>query len=132
MEYYENDSNLERVEAYRKLWEGEREKSGGYKLIAVMVGFVCAVFIVLFFLLLLSGCATMNLPKDSTQQEKAAAMCVDAEMGIATAKVAMEGVCTPAQVDYWVRWLDGAQKVRDLYCPKVVGDVGAGSSEAVQ
>ena len=69
--------------------------------------------------LLLTGCATTQLPKDATPQQKSAAYCQDVATGLATAQIGLSLALSPEQSNYWSKWIDGALKARSLYCGAV-------------
>ena len=69
--------------------------------------------------LMLSDCATIQLPKDATGQQKSAAYCQDVATGLATAQIGLSLALSPEQSKYWSKWIDGALKAQSLYCGAV-------------
>ena len=74
--------------------------------------------IVLFLVLMLTGCASMTLPSDATNQEKRAAACLDATAGLAMAQTALtEGKPLDGKTrDFWVAFQAAAQIAVATYC----------------
>jgi hypothetical protein len=66
--------------------------------------------------LLITGCAGMNLPANSTPEQIKAARCMDAQTGLAIATVALAKPQTPEGKVYWDRYLEAVQVAITAYC----------------
>jgi hypothetical protein len=68
------------------------------------------------FVVVLSGCASANLPDDTTPAEKRAAMCMDAKAGLGMADAAMDTATDPVVMKYWTAFKAGAVVGVQTYC----------------
>lgn len=67
---------------------------------------------------LLTGCATMNLPDTATQADKAEAICKDAQTAYLLSVSMLDQTLPPDALTYWNAYKAGAQAAISAYCSK--------------
>jgi hypothetical protein len=72
--------------------------------------------ITIIVLFALSACATATLPTNATPEQKAAAMCKDAQLGIIYADTMRIQAQTVDSRAYWERYIEAARAALITYC----------------
>ena len=73
--------------------------------------------ILAMFMLILTGCATTQLTSTSTEAQKKAALCQDAQMGMAIADAVVQTqTLTEQESKYWTAYKVSAETAIKLYC----------------
>jgi hypothetical protein len=71
---------------------------------------------ILVLALFVSACATANLPDNATPEERRAALCMDAQTGLAMAEAALAGHLSSEERAYWRSFRRGAMIGINTYC----------------
>jgi len=76
------------------------------------------IFITAVLALGLCSCSFFSLPDDATSEQKRVALCQDAKKGVSMGQLGLSIALPGPERVYWNRWLIGARKALDMYCPE--------------